>query len=927
MRRDSRVSANGRRGIRRAAALFAALAAGLALTATSVPAQQPAAPSTTKPADTPAPAPHVEVLPLIEKNVRVAGSDPKLATRLAGLEDDIIRGYRAKHTPGSEASAEGIYASALATLYSLRSDFLLQGNDPLVRDQNLSRGRFTDAPAGETWRPLSGYINRWMSLLSADAKADFSRRNVTLARHALEAAVESQSRAALRGVVSLYLYTLSGLSALERLVELSFEQGDFLDAASWLSMLRELRPDDYLAAPVNHLRYVLALSAMGEREQLDEAWAFAGRSLAGAKVTVGARELSLRAAYDELRSLFPETPRTQEPTVQALGAPTVLPLATRAEFGKTEARTVQYVDWDYQEPQAPIQTFMQPTLAGLGGIFPRLLNGIASGESQFVWYPSLDSTQDARWLTINETERFTPLLPVQGPNRGWWRPNRTGGGSPAIRVTGSTIATLPPVGTTGNDGLTGKAPTRALVAVIGTGRVMTAAYVGNQIQVFDMGREGALLMTLPLKDQMAPGDILIRDPKPAPVAAGAKPGAAAAPEEDPAIAAAAAEKAADDEAASAGTGLSPSDLGLLLSTTHFGGIPAVSADGLLYICGANAAKQSSESRVYCFDLTGKYTRKPGRIYWQRKLSGIAGLGGNGWNDPTPQLKEGSSVTLSGSRVLVCTNSGSVACLDGYDGELHWVVEYRQRDSAGAARFSWMYTPPRPTLAPEAPALHGASLIALPNDGVNGLSINALDGSVVRSLLRADRAFETVRYFLGERGAMAYFQTTSGLRAEPITHRRLVESAYGPPPGTAAPVGVSAPAGLAFAEPLESANLPEAFIDDYLRNVRGFISGEAVFLAGVSGLHRFNARTLAYESFVAWPDAPKPPEPTATANGAKPTTAEADPKKDPKRKKRMPADAPGTTTLTLIPGSQRADGKPVLLRLDTFRARVYPVAGN
>jgi hypothetical protein len=152
----------------------------------------------------------------------------------------------------------------------LRKELIeLEGLNPMVRMVNLETGRYATNDRPETYRRFTTYMNAWISRMPEGLQAEMEKRYGAEARAWLKSAEASQDAASLRDLVDTHFFTEAGMKALNLLIALDIEQGDFLDVASWLLRLREMRPSVWKDSPGHMLRLLLALSALGDEELLE----------------------------------------------------------------------------------------------------------------------------------------------------------------------------------------------------------------------------------------------------------------------------------------------------------------------------------------------------------------------------------------------------------------------------------------------------------------------------------------------------------------------------------------------------------------------------------------------------------------------------------------------------------------------------------
>jgi len=829
-----------------------ALVGVLAATSVETPAQDA---SDAKAEDS---GPLVQSLALdpVDKDVRVAGDNPKLANRLATIESEIARGWTL-HYSGKAEESKGAFTNAMGTLITMRRELIeLDGINPMVRMRNLRTGRFEQSARAETLRPFTAYMNAWISRLPEIFQNEMERRFGSEARAWLRSAIAAQSAPSLRDLAETHFFTDAGMAALDRLVTLGMESGDFLDVASWLLALREARPNVWRGSATHAFRLMVSLSALGDDELFDPVSREAKAMFPSATMIVGGQELPMMEAMQRVQGMLPKRGKVTPTPFKGFGESVNLPLASRTEYGAFSIEDSgpdqdDWFGWGWT-PTLPTEYHMQPLFTSDGGIVaPRLLSGAASGESWYLWFPGASS--DAwRALSMSEALRYkTPVVTRSNRNRWYYRAQ--GPELPFQRVFGMAEGAfrLAPSGS-----LPDGREVKCLVACMNSGRSTSSVMTGNQIHIFDTMREGALVMSLPLESQVLPGLAMQAAlEKEDEVGAGGpavpRPAAENAAAED-------AEEEEDNAKNAAGERLSTAELGALLSRTHFSGVPIID-DGRLYIGGSVSNRATTEFRVFCFDLTGGVSGTPGVLMWQSRVSSVKGVM-DYWSSRS-KVREAGTLTKSGNRIFATSNHGSVACLDGRDGALQWVVVHRlrgTRDRSGNL-FGRVSHEERPLMRPTAPELVGTTLVTAPSDGIAGFSMDGCSGTVFTPMLHGEREYELANYALGTHGGRAFYQTPEGITAAPFAFESLVADGKG---------------GWSYGKHQKLTGAPKEFSGDYMPDVRGLLvsTGELsaiLLLAGRQSLYRFDATTLAYIDSLAWPKSERESGTTVNPAGAKP----------------------------------------------------------
>lgn len=856
------------------AGLLALLVAALAVSAVRSPAQEAKAAEDAAP-----PGEGSEASDPVDRDVFVARSMPKLAGRLATIETEVARGWSA-HYGQREQDARSAFGSAMTRLLALRRELLeLEGINPMVRMRNLRTGRFSQEGRAETYRPFTAYMTAWISRMPEPLHEEMEKRYGAEARAALKAAVSSQDPAALRDMIDTHYFTTAGMRGLELLVSYGMEQGDFLDVASGLLTLRETRPSVWRGSPMHAFRLLLSLAALGDQELLGPMEDEIARDFPSARVVLGREELPLMDAYRRARERFSGPVAAPQTAFSRFGEHSRLPLASESESGQFTVDDSGndygwgWTSWGYSMPVLPTEFHLQPLVTGRGIIVPRLLSGPEKGESWYMWYGGTGSATEWKALSMSGPLRH-PVVQQSPDRRNRWV---TSPQNPLQRVFGmaeGSFLSLPRTGA-----LEGKV-VNCLAAGMTSGHSGNGAFTGGQIHVFDAESEGTLLMSLPLPSQVKPAEHAdVKDEE---------PDDGSDPEETP--------KDLDPEGREAA--LSDAEVALMLSRTHFCGVPLV-ADNCLYTGGSISNRSTTEYRVYCFDLSGARTGTPGKLMWHTRISGTKGQ--MDYYGSRSNVREGGSLIKSGNRIIAMTNHGTLASVDARDGAILWAVAYRLRGSRDRSNsmFGRSFSTERPVLRPEAPVLVGTTVVGAPSDGVAGISVDGCSGTVFADLLNNERQYEVAGYFLGTWGGRSYFQTNEGVTGEPFAFESKVIDAAG---------------GWVKGQPLKLTGAPKEFAADFRSDVKGMVveSGPgkaALLLAGEKYLYRFDAVTLAFMDNIAWPDweGKAKKAPASGKDAAKVTAAK------PANRKKLAA------SLTLVPGQ---NGRPPRLALtDPFAMRM------
>ncbi len=804
----------------------------------TVPAQQPEAvdPDLDDPVST-------SVLPPVDQDIDIAGPSNRLAVRLARIEAEVARGW-VDHFAGRPEHAAGAFSSAMSSILLIRSETVdhEEPTNPMVRLHNHDRKTSQLIRTTETWVPLTIYMNTWISRMPEALQAEMEKRFGGNARASLRSAIASDSLAALRDHVELHYFTEAGRAGLDRLVGIAFENGDFAGVVSWLLPLREGRPSVWRSSPQMHLWLIGALAALAEQQQLSIVEQGSRELFSGRRVTVGREQVGFGEAIDQIKQMLAPT------------SPERLPLPTGLGPGQVQDFESDNLDSPSNDPeinlpvrawipssslQAGMSVHVIPAYRGSDVYLPRHLAVARHGESEVLWL-SQGSQQEGRLLQLAEDRRH--VKPAQSRDRySGWRYNARSDDPPAQRVLGVSFGKIP---VRGRDGAVGYSEVAA--SVMTTGRTGAGPRTGNQIQVFDLGREGAALLTLPLEQEVKLGDRVVEKPQ-------AEPGLPL-PGNQPD------NKPAEEE-------VKPEDLtreqrlaeqGYMLGRTHFSGVPVISR-GRLFIAGSVVRQSSMEGRVFCFDLTGADGPR-GRLLWSNKLSGVTAI--MDWWSVSTSLREAATISLEGGRLLVSSNHGSVVCLDAEDGRPYWITAYRLRGSqrdTSMMRFSrYSNSGFTPVMRPDPPVRHGTTVIAAPSDSVTGLSLDLATGTALATTLERERKFETSPYFVGVLRGRAYYLTVDGIVSEAATFgRQLPDGKGGYVPGSL----------------ISSTGLK---MDQVLTGIAPLLVPEmgqsgAVLVAQIDGVGVLDAATLNRIALLPWPEAPKSedlPAPEPKANQAK-----------------------------------------------------------
>jgi hypothetical protein len=268
----------------------------------------------------------------------------------------------------------------------------------------------------------------------------------------------------------------------------------------------------------------------------------------------------------------------------------------------------------------------------------------------------------------------------------------------------------------------------------------------------------------------------------------------------------------------------------------------VISNGRLYVAGSLLRQSSMEGRIYCFDLTGADGPR-GRLLWSHKLSGVTAI--MDWWSISTSLRESATIAISGGRLFINSNHGSVVCLDAEDGRPYWVTAYRLRGNQRDMSFARFYRNRNtytPVMRPEAPVLYGTTVIAAPVDGVAGLSLDLATGVSLATTLDRDRKFETSPYFIGVHRGRSYFLTTEGVVSEAATFGRILPDGRGGfvPGSMVSSTGLDTEGMLGGIAPLL---------------VPGMGEHGAVLVAHINGVAVLDASSLRQVKMLPWPDAP------------------------------------------------------------------------
>lgn len=251
------------------------------------------------------------------------------------------------------------------------------------------------------------------------------------------------------------------------------------------------------------------------------------------------------------------------------------------------------------------------------------------------------------------------------------------------------------------------------------------------------------------------------------------------------------------------------------------GAPVVDG-GLLYCAATFAATPVDPVAhwVVCLDA------RTGREVWRTFVaSGIPeiNLFGNSTRESVPL-----SVTVSGDRILACTNLGVVACLDRTDGGLLWARRYPRfrvepiRDAYEIPRnpVSWLQSP---IYLAKDPADGREKVVVAPLDGPFVFCLSADDGEILWQFPRPERVREhdaEFRYIVGVRDGVVYLSGDSVMALGLKSAKRIWDERMALP---SAPIG------------------------------RGLVGQDGVYFPLKSGLLRLGLKDAAQgKAFWAWP---------------------------------------------------------------------------
>ncbi|KAF0240732.1 MAG: hypothetical protein FD180_4790, partial [Planctomycetota bacterium] len=251
------------------------------------------------------------------------------------------------------------------------------------------------------------------------------------------------------------------------------------------------------------------------------------------------------------------------------------------------------------------------------------------------------------------------------------------------------------------------------------------------------------------------------------------------------------------------------------------GAPVVDGDRL-YCAATHWATQvdPTEHWVVCLEA------KTGKEIWRTFVaSGIPeiNLFGNSTRESIPH-----ALTVSGDRILTCTNLGVVACLDRTDGGLLWARRYPRfrvqpiMDAYDIPRnpVTWLQSP---IYVAKDPSDGKQKVVVAPMDGPFLLCLSAEDGEMIWRIPRPELVRENdpdYRYIVGVRDGVIYLSGESVMAIELKSAKRL------------------------WSDRLELASPPSG---------RGLVASDGVYLPLRTGLLRLGFKDAsAGKQFWPWP---------------------------------------------------------------------------
>lgn len=747
-----------------------------------------------------------EELPDIESRTTVAGVEYDLGPILARVESGIFQAYKLRSS-GEEDKANALFAAAFGELLSARTNYhdRRTGDDePFVRDRNHARMRVGDLSLAETWRPFLDYFNYRLSQFPRSYQRSLINKQSVSAQQALEAALrlqdDSAAQAALRSVSREYYYTDSGLRALDLLMGRAFESGDMLEVVSLAMKLKETRPEQYTRRPLRHMLLLLALESMKDADLLQAERAWAEANLADGWVSIGSKDQRFLDGLKIMREAmgFPLAPASFD-LPDTLGAQVgerhqSIGLLTRSQAQRKRHVTTRYYYYR-QQPEVAPKLLYTPEVGEFGVLLRR-------DPTTLLWKPEVDAF--TRRLQLNRALRYQDFRRSDDDDEddgNRWRRYYDVVSNPTFHRLTASVATV----RSRPDRRADDQRVRSRHFAFSTFRYGKSEdkqqLMGNQIQVFDLDRDGELVITLPRLQSI--------------------------------------------EASS----LMPEAEALALGNTHFTGELCVSGSKL-YAVGSSCLPTSTESYLHCFDVDPA-SETFGFLDWRVKLSAKQGILRAWESDYAPPV-ESSAPMIVGRRVFVSTHSGTTSCIDAESGRPLWMVKYSLGSELTQNDFWYQSRQSNNKLFPAKPAVAGSVLVLAPADAASAFSVNAYDGHVLKPLLSRRGEYESVRFFLGLADGYAYFQRQHDAIAVPYSYRSMVRDR-------------AADSGYKRGEPIKTASLPEELGADISRVQGLLCRDELWLASpsGVARFSRDDMSLISYQRWPDVPAIPKPPGKNAT----------------------------------------------------------------
>jgi hypothetical protein len=534
----------------------------------------------------------------------------------------------------------------------------------------------------ENWITLPDYINGRMRQPDwpRQFKDRMSLRQSGPGQEMLSRALANNDMKLMRRVARYYQFSPSGIRALRTLAEVALERGDSLLAQRWLFELGEAHPDEYRRDPYLWVQLVRACRESDTRFYLAKALADFERNARDATVDVGgvkvnalkyAKELAEQPVPGDRRELGSTGWRTLQgesgrnrvaPPVESIGemldfAPAEGVQGFQLTTGsQTDSREDEYRYYGPQPKQVSHLNF--PTIHS-SGIYIHQLAAKANNtvRSEQLLFFGHGSETRAQPMTIKAGLEYPQPKEQNNGYRYYYMARES---RPRNRVLASTIGRLTwAVEPKEHD---------VLFAILGEGNPSTsddALRSGNQIQAFDLTDEGKLLVTLPNEKIESPDDWKV------------------------------------------------------LQNIVFNGAPLIH-NNKLYVSGTRAQRGSTESWVFCFDVTprGDFSRGEGKLQWKTMICAKKSQGSMGWEELPAEAIEVSSLAEQGGMLYVSTNMGACAGLDRDTGELCWAAKYERPSPRSTSELGW---------TGNAPVAFGGLVVIAPDDSRFAFVLDGLWG--------------------------------------------------------------------------------------------------------------------------------------------------------------------------------------------------------